>query len=140
MKKILFISTRYPFPIFGGDKIRAVGILRHLSKKNKIDLICLNGQKNSHLNQIKFCNNVKVFRINFIKRLIYTITSFLKFEPLQVGFYFSEKNVKETNKSRTFYSVKQNNDLQNLPLLKNDTSNIIEYRNDIEAYKKSKKN
>ena len=32
------------------------------------------------------------------------------------------------------------NNLQNLPLLKNDTHDIIEYRNDVEIYIKKKKN
>jgi len=27
MSKILFITTRYPFPIFGGDKLRLFGII-----------------------------------------------------------------------------------------------------------------
>ena len=39
-----------------------------------------------------------------------------------------------------FYLVDLSNDIQNLPLLKNDTGDIIEYRNDIEIYRKNKKN
>ena len=49
------------------------------------------------------------------------------------------KHVRETNKSRSFYSAGLNNITQNLPLLKNDTNNIIEYINDVEVYKKKKK-
>ena len=30
--------------------------------------------------------------------------------------------------------------INNLPLLKNDTSDIIQYKNDVEIYKKEKKN
>ena len=74
-----------------------------------------------------------------IKNIFYLV-SFFVFVILTTSFYFSDQNIQETNKSRTFYTVKQNNDLQNLPLLKNDTDNIIEYRNDIEIYKKNKKN
>ena len=72
-------------------------------------------------------------------KYIFYLVSFFIFVILSTSFYFSDQNVRETNKSRTFYLIKQNNDSQNLPLLKNDTSNIIEYRNDIEVYKKSKK-
>jgi len=71
-----------------------------------------------------------------IKNIFY-LASFLIFIILMTRFYFSDQNIKETNKSRAFYSVKLNT--QNLPLLKNDTNNIIEYINDIEAYKKKKK-
>ena len=45
MKKILFISTRFPFPVLGGDKLRSFDILEFLSKKNQVDLVCL-GEKN----------------------------------------------------------------------------------------------
>ena len=73
-----------------------------------------------------------------IKNIFYLV-SFLIFIVLTTRFYFSEQNIKETNKSRSFYSVKIYDDTQNLPLLKNDTSNIIEYINDVEIYKKNKK-
>ena len=73
-----------------------------------------------------------------IKNIFYLV-SFLIFIVLTTRFYFSEQNIKETNKSRSFYSVKIYDDTQNLPLLKNDTNNIIEYINDIEIYKKNKK-
>ncbi len=76
-----------------------------------------------------------------LKKIKYTfyIVSFLFFVILITNFYFSDQNIIATNKSRSFYSVRINNDTMNIPLLKNDTSNIIEYRNDIEIYKKKKK-
>ena len=73
-----------------------------------------------------------------IKNIFY-LTSFFIFIILTIKFYFSEQNIRATNKSRSFYSVKLNNNTQNLPLLKNDTNNIIEYINDVEIYKKKKK-
>jgi len=73
-----------------------------------------------------------------IKNIFY-LASFFIFIILTTKFYFSDKNIKETNKSRSLYSAKLNNNTQNLPLLKNDTNNIIEYINDIEIYKKNKK-
>ena len=59
---------------------------------------------------------------------------------LTAFFYFSDQNVNKINKSRSLYSDKHDKDLQNLPLLKNDTDNIIEYKDGIEIYKKKKKN
>ena len=72
-------------------------------------------------------------------RNIFYLLSFFIFIVLTTIFYFSDQNVVKTNKSRIFYSVKLNEKTSNLPLLKNDTSDIIEYRNDIEVYKKNKK-
>ena len=74
-----------------------------------------------------------------IKNIFYLL-SFIVFIVLTMSFYFSDENVRETNKSRSLYSVKLNKDTHNLPLLKNDTNNIIEYRNDVEIYKKREKN
>ena len=73
-----------------------------------------------------------------IKNIFY-LASFFIFIILTTKFYFSDKNIKETNKSRSLYLAKLNNNTQNLPLLKSDTNNIIEYINDIEIYKKKKK-
>ena len=73
-----------------------------------------------------------------IKNTFY-IGSCLIFILLITKFYFSDQNVRETNKSRSFYSVELNSNIQNLPLLKNDTNNIIEYSNDVEVYKNKKK-
>jgi protocatechuate 3,4-dioxygenase beta subunit len=72
-------------------------------------------------------------------RNIFYLLSFFIFIVLTTIFYFSDQNVVKTNNYRTFYSVKLNEKISNLPLLKNDTSDIIEYRNDIEVYKKNKK-
>ena len=73
-----------------------------------------------------------------IKNIFYLVSFFI-FIILTTRFYFSDQNIRETNKSRSLYSVKLNNNTQNLPLLKNDTNNIIEYINDVEIYKKKKK-
>ena len=72
-------------------------------------------------------------------KYIFYIVSFFIFIISITSFYFSDQNIRETNKSRSFYSVKINKDTKKLPLLKNDTNDIIEYRNDIEVYKKKKK-
>ena len=70
---------------------------------------------------------------------IFYLGSFFIFIVLITRFYFSDQNIRETNKSRSFYSVELNSSTQNLPLLKNDTNNIIKYIDDIEVYKKKKK-
>ena len=54
-------------------------------------------------------------------------------------YYFSEKNINETTKKRLFYKDKISNNIEDLPLIKNDTNDIIEYTDDIENFKKKKK-
>ena len=53
--------------------------------------------------------------------------------------YFSEENVIFTNKSRTSYSLMASKGIENLPVLKNDTNNIVIYKNDLEEFKKKRK-
>jgi len=74
-----------------------------------------------------------------IKNILY-LTSFFIFVASTINYYFSEKNIKKTNMSRTFYLNLQNNNLNQLPVLKNDTNDIVEFSNDVEIYKNNKKN
>ena len=57
-----------------------------------------------------------------------------------MAFYFSDENIRKTNKFRSVYTLNLNKVITNLPLLKNDTSDIIQYKNDVEVFKKKKKN
>jgi len=75
--------------------------------------------------------------LNKIKNIFF-ILSFLFFIIFITFFYFSEKNIRLTNKSRSFYVTKMNDNLQSIPLLENDTKNIILYNNGIEILEKKK--
>ena len=66
---------------------------------------------------------------------IFCLASLLIFITLTTSFYFSEQNIRATNKSRSFYAVKLLHDTMKLPLLINDTDDIIEYRNDVQVFR-----
>ena len=70
---------------------------------------------------------------------IFSFTVFFIFIILTIYYYFSEKNIINTNKSRSLSNPYLTYDLSNLPLLKNDTTNIIEYTDGLEKFKKKKK-
>ena len=76
-----------------------------------------------------------------IKKTINTLflISFFIFFFLVTKHYFSEENIILTNKSRSSYTLMLNEDNENLPILKNDTKNIIIYKNGIEEFKKKRK-
>ena len=76
--------------------------------------------------------------INKVKYII-LLTVFFSFLTLITIYYFSEKNIINTNKSRTNYKFYFIHNLINVHLLKNDTINIIEYTDGIEKFEKSKK-
>ena len=73
--------------------------------------------------------------INKFKNTFFLI-SFIVFTFLTINYYFSEKNMIHINKSRSIYTLTLYN---NLLLLKNDTNNIIVYKNDLEEFKKKRK-
>ena len=64
------------------------------------------------------------------------LMSFIVFTFLTISHYFSKENIVHINKSRSIHSSKSYIDL---PLLKNDTNNIIIYKNDLEEFKKKRK-
>jgi predicted PurR-regulated permease PerM len=76
-----------------------------------------------------------------IKRIKNTLflVSFFTFIFFLISFYFSDENIKQINKSRFNYLNKLDKYILDLPLLENDTNNIIEYKNDIENNNKNKK-
>ena len=68
---------------------------------------------------------------------VVTISSFIIF----VGtYYFSDKNKKNSYRSLNNINSKINLYTENLPILENNTKNIIEYINETEAEKKKKFN
>ena len=64
---------------------------------------------------------------------------FFSFTIIITKYYFSEKNIILTNKSRSSYLLKLNINSMNLPVLKNDTEDIIVYVNGLEDFKKKRK-
>lgn len=90
MKKILIVTTRYPFPLFSGDKLRIYNISKNLSKKNKIDLIYTGSEENIK-RKIKFINKTIFIKTNKIKKILQIFYFLLTGKPLQVGYFFSNE-------------------------------------------------
>ena len=75
---------------------------------------------------------------NRIKNAFFLII-FLIFIFLISKYYFSEQNIVFINQSRSSYETSLGNDKNNLPVLKNDTNNIIIYVSDLENFKNKRK-
>ena len=73
-----------------------------------------------------------------IKNILFLVF-FFTFIFIVTKHYFSDENIQFINKSRSLYSLTLNNDKYDLPVLKNDTNNIIVYKNDLEEFKKKRK-
>ena len=73
---------------------------------------------------------VKKFKTTIFLLLFFISTFFT------IQYYFSEEHIVHVNKSRLTYTLTSFNEL---PLLKNDTNNIINYKDDLEIFKKKRK-
>ena len=89
MKKILIVTTKFPFPLFSGDKLRIYNIFKYLSKKNKIDLIYTEPKENFH-KKIKFINKTIFVKTHILEKYFNILLFFIKVKPLQVGYFFSQ--------------------------------------------------
>ena len=74
-----------------------------------------------------------------IKYLIYIIIILL-FVFFTGKYYFSDENIKKSYRSQKNIDEKIKNYAKNLPILKNDTNNIIEYVKQSDKKKKKKFN
>ncbi len=70
---------------------------------------------------------------------IFFLLFFLIFILLIIKYYFSEQNIIFTNKSRSSYALELENNSKKLPILENDTENIIVYKNELDDFKKNRK-
>ncbi len=77
--------------------------------------------------------------IKEIKYLIFTIIIFI-FLFFTARYYFSDHNIKKSYRSLTNINNKINLYAENLPILENNTNDIIEYVNETKTKKKKKYN
>lgn len=90
VKKLVFICSRFPYPIEKGDKLRAYYQLRDLSKYWEIHLIALSDQKVSQENKAKvqeFCKRIYVFEFSKLSGYFRAILGLFGNKPFQI-YYF----------------------------------------------------
>ena len=71
------------------------------------------------------------------KNVVYLLTIFFSIFFV-INFYLSENNIKLTNKVMLQYQNELDKKFNNLPIIKDDTNDIIEYTNEIEEFKNKK--
>ena len=71
------------------------------------------------------------------KYVVYLLTIFFSIFFV-IKFYLSENNIKRSNKVLLQYQNELDKKFDNLPIIKDDTNDIIEYTNEIEEFKNKK--
>ncbi len=106
MRKILFVTTRNPFSKkYSGDRLRSSQIIKYLSKKNKVDMIYIDELNNETVPDKSFKGNKFFFKRSLFLSLINSFLQLLKINPLQLGFFYSEKAHKFIENQHNNYDV-----------------------------------
>ena len=72
-----------------------------------------------------------------VKYVVYLLIIFF-FIFFIIKFYISENNIKRSNKVILQYQKELDKKFNNLPIIKDDTNDIIEYTNEVEEFKNKK--
>ncbi|MFZ4549395.1 MAG: hypothetical protein ACOYN4_18255, partial [Bacteroidales bacterium] len=102
MAKILFITSRFPYPLEKGDKLRVFFQLKYLAINNEIHLIAIDNKPidNEQFAAVStFCKSIKVFVLPTYKRVIQLGLSLFNGIPLQVAYFYNGKIRKQVEKS-----------------------------------------
>ncbi|MBG15393.1 MAG: glycosyltransferase, partial [Crocinitomicaceae bacterium] len=89
--RIVAITSRFPFPLDKGDKLRAYHQLFQLSKENEIHLIAISDKKveDYQIEQVKtFCKSVYVFKLKKWKIAINLFIGLFSNKPFQVKYFY----------------------------------------------------
>ena len=92
--KIAVVTSRFPYPLEKGDKLRLYFQIKYLSQHHEIILISLGEEPVSEasLQHIQsFCKSVHLFPIQKNKARINAIKAFFQTTPLEVGYFFNKK-------------------------------------------------
>ena len=108
---LLILTSRFPYPLEKGDKLRAFHQLVELSKKNAITLFAVSDTPvhPEHINIVQhYCKEVVIQQQSFFQKTVQMASAFLKGTPLQVGYFYSpsgKRKVKQLLKENNFKHI-----------------------------------
>lgn len=93
MSKIIFITSRFPYPISKGDQLRVFFQLKSLSLTNEIHLIALHdeGVDQEFIDKLYFCKSINIFNTQFIPRLFSLTKSLFNSIPFQIAYFYNKQ-------------------------------------------------
>ncbi len=92
--KLLIITSRVPWPLDKGDKLRIYHQIRYLSKSFEVELIALSSEdenENAFDELSKFCSKIHFINISKSQSVVGVLKAFFSKKPLQVGYFYNAK-------------------------------------------------
>ena len=93
-KKILFVTSRFPWPLDKGDKLRAYHQLKFFSKYADVYLFSVNDMKSPVIlpDEIKtICKEITIARLTIFSVLLNLLRSVFSSNPFQVGYFYNQR-------------------------------------------------
>lgn len=98
--RILFLTSRFPYPLEKGDKLRAYHQIIELSRKHEIILVSVTDSKigNESLEALKpYCRKILVHEISRFQTILNLIKTLFSSKPFQVGYFYSKSFQREVD-------------------------------------------
>lgn len=91
--RILAVTTRFPFPVVGGDRLRFFKICEGLSKYHDLDLISLTDNPRTPIESSHFetFNVIETIYLSRFRSFWNCLRGLFKYLPLQVMYYHSDQ-------------------------------------------------
>ena len=97
---IIYLTSRFPYPINKGDKLRSYYQIKELSKSHEIHLISLSEKSISEKNILalnKYCKSITIYKMNFLKRIFNLFKTLFNNKPFQVNYFYHYSIQKKLN-------------------------------------------
>ena len=91
-KKILFLTSRIPYPLEKGDKLRVFYQIKYLSKNSDIILCCVSQEDltwDAEAELKKYVQEIYVYKTSKLRIVANMLVAGLNKLPFQVGFFFN---------------------------------------------------
>lgn len=95
------MTSRFPYPLEKGDKLRAYHQIKQLANHFEVHLISTSEQKvnPTDIDQLRpFCASINVFPISFPQKLWGVLSKLLSRKPIQVGYFHHYSIHKKVNR------------------------------------------
>ena len=92
--KIILLTSRFPYPLEKGDKLRIYNQIKHLGENNEVTLITLStgAVKNDYIKELEpYCKDIHVFKLSSLDLGVNLTRALFNGLPFQVGIFFKKK-------------------------------------------------
>jgi len=92
--KILFLTSRFPFPPYRGDKLKIYNLIRQVSKSHDVVLLSYiqDRQEEQLIPELKdFCRKVVVVRQSLMESVVHCAGGIFGRDPFQVSYFASRR-------------------------------------------------